>query len=418
MLDRRRFLGVTAATAAMGVSARRKATAAGLPRPKWTIRALTAGPKHHFFGYYGMPPWNWSGKRLVCLETDFHERMPTVEDRAGVMLIEAADGKLHRIAETRAWNFQQGAMLHWNPLDPENEIIFNDRVDREPAAMVLNVETGRARRLPRHLSAVCRKRGYALSLNYARLQRLRPTVGYPGLEDPSADVLHPDTDGVFLVDLVSGESKLVVSIGEVYRRLVDKSPELKTLPMWINHTLINRTDTRFLFFARAYVVEPKRALASAMFTANLDGSELREVVSFRVGLSHFDWKNDREILATFPYGGKDFKHVLFTDGKDDFRVIGEDFFTGDGHCTFSPDEQWIASDPMNFAIRGRDLLIYNVSAGQGFKLGSFSLAGYLGNPNRCDLHPRWSRDGRAICFDAIDPQSGLRQLHLAEIEFG
>jgi hypothetical protein len=30
--------------------------------PKYQVRTLTTGPKHHFFGYYGIPPWNQSGK--------------------------------------------------------------------------------------------------------------------------------------------------------------------------------------------------------------------------------------------------------------------------------------------------------------------------------------------------------------------
>ena len=39
--------------------------------PKFKVRRLTNGPKHHFFGYYGMSPWNRSETKLVCLESDF-----------------------------------------------------------------------------------------------------------------------------------------------------------------------------------------------------------------------------------------------------------------------------------------------------------------------------------------------------------
>jgi len=28
---------------------------------------------------------------------------------------------------TRAWNFQQGTMLYWNPENPESQFFFNDR---------------------------------------------------------------------------------------------------------------------------------------------------------------------------------------------------------------------------------------------------------------------------------------------------
>ena len=35
--------------------------------PKFTVRKLTSGPKHHFFGYYGITPWNKSQTHLLCL---------------------------------------------------------------------------------------------------------------------------------------------------------------------------------------------------------------------------------------------------------------------------------------------------------------------------------------------------------------
>lgn len=387
------------------------------PPARCRVRALTRGPKHHFFGYYGVPPWNRSGSRLVCLESDFQDHLPRPEERARICLIDAASGALSPVAETSAWNLQQGAMLHWNPLRPDDEILYNDRRDGQLVGVVLDVRTGRSRLLDRAVSAAARSGRWALSLTYGRLTRLRPVVGYVGLADPHAADPHPDADGVFLMDLETGRARLLIAIGEIYRRLAVRHPHLRDLPMWFNHTVFSPDAGRFFFLARCYEPQPRRRLQSAMFTANLDGGDLREAIPFGHGVSHFDWRNERELVATFrwPAAEGSIRHFLFTDGARDYREVGEGFLMGDGHCTFSPDGVWLASDPSG--IRSRSLRILDVAGGRRMALGEFPLGAYSSGDLRCDLHPRWSRDGRAICFDAIVPADGTRQLHVAELEF-
>lgn len=80
--------------------------------PMARIEAITCGSAHHFFGYYGIPPWSRSQKLMICLEATFQDRLPDGKETAGVRLIETATRKMSRIAETKAWNLQQVAMLH------------------------------------------------------------------------------------------------------------------------------------------------------------------------------------------------------------------------------------------------------------------------------------------------------------------
>ncbi|MCX8037218.1 MAG: hypothetical protein N3D11_09290 [Candidatus Sumerlaeia bacterium] len=394
------------------------AFAAPNENPAVTIRCLTSGPRHHFFGYYGITPWNQSQTHLVCLESEFQDHLPRPDEAAAIGLVDAKTGAFTKVGETRAWNFQQGAMLHWNPLAPDREIIFNDRKDGDVVGVVLDVNSGQRRWLARAVSAVSHNGRYALSLTYGRLTRLRPVVGYVGTKDPNPDVAHPDNDGVFLMDLQTGEAKLVVSIGEVYRRLVGAHPELRERHMWFNHTVFNKDDTRFFFLARCWEGKDKPQLQSAMFTCNLDGSDLREVIAFGKSVSHFEWKNSRQILATFDLAGTGGKqHVLFTDGRKDYQVIGEGFLSGDGHPTFSPDEQWIANDRNNSKAGTKSLMLFHLGRGTGMVLGSFPMKEYLSGDLRCDLHPRWNRTGDAICFDALDTRDWTRQLHVAQLRF-
>lgn len=385
----------------------------GSPSP--TIRALTRGPKHHFFGYYGICPWNRSGRHLLCLESAFQDHLPGPEEAASVGIVDTRTGAFRKVAETRAWNFQQGAMLHWNPQAPETEVLFNDRRGEDIISVVLDVETGRRRELPRALNGLSRDGRYALCLTYGRLTRLRPVVGYVGTRDPNPDSPHPDNDGVFVMEVASGASRLVVSIGEVYRRLVGRRPELKDRHMWFNHTVFNKDGSRFFFLARIWT--PERRLESAMFTAGRDGSKLREVIPFGRGVSHFEWRNEREILATFRLEGARMRHVLFTDGRADYRPVGEGFLTADGHPSFAPDENRIATDRNDSERLQKQLLLYNLATGEGCLLGSFPMKEkrFLSGDLRCDLHPRWDRTGAAISVDALDSGDGTRQVHLVEL---
>lgn len=385
--------------------------------PECKIRTLTGGPKHHFFGYYGICPWNKSGDYMVCLESDFQDHLPSTNEPAAIGLVDCATGKFTKVAETRAWNLQQGAMLHWNPLNPDTEIIYNDRRRDDIISVILDVKSAGKRTLPRAVSGVSHSGKYALSLTYGRLGRLRKTVGYTDAKDPNPNSPHPDNDGIFLMNLASGEYKLIVSIKQVYERLVKNHPELKERHMWFNHTVFNKNDTRFFFLART--MDTRGRLQTGMFTANPDGSELREVVPYGRRVSHFDWRNDKQILATFLLGGQKRKLVLFTDGEDDYQVIGEGFLQGDGHCSFSPDQNWIATDQNHSRTLQKSLLVYNLARKEGLVLGRFNMREkrFLGGPLRCDLHPRWNRTGDAVCFDALETVSGTRQLHVAHLSF-
>ena len=388
--------------------------AAALAERTAEIHVMTPPPKHHFFGYFGIPPWNKSGKWLVCLESAFQDHLPAPKEAAAIGLVDGRTGGFHKVSETRAWNFQQGAMLHWNPLRPETEILFNERRGTDIISVALDVESGKHRELPRAINGVSHNGRFAVCLTYGRLTRLRPVVGYVGAVDPNATVAHPDNDGVWVMDLATGKARLVVSIGEVYRRLVKQHPELAQRHMWFNHTVFNKTDTRFFFLARCWTEE--RELESAMFTVNVDGSDLREVIPFGKGVSHFEWRSGTEILATFRLlPGRQKQHVLFTDGKDDYRQVGAGFLVSDGHCSFAPDQEWIVTDEGIAANLEKRLLIYNLRTQEQAVLGTFPMLSreFMGGDLRCDLHPRWSRDGRAICFDAFETRGGTRQLHVA-----
>jgi len=386
--------------------------------PKYRVEPLTRGPINHFFGYYGICPWNKRQTHLLSLETNFQDRMPGLNDAAGIGLVDAKTGRFEKITETSAWNFQQGAFMHWNPLRPDSEILYNDRIENDIVSIFLDINTGKKRILPRPVNGISHNGKHALSLTYGRLGRMRKVVSYANVVDPYADEPHPEKDGVFLMDLQTGEYKLAVSIRQVFEMLKHAHPELQHQHIWFNHTVFNKNDTRFFLLARTRTSDGGN-LETGMFTAGIDGSELREVIPYGSGVSHFDWRNNDEIIATFKLDSSQTRHFHFVDGESKFRRLGNGCLDFNGHCTFSPDQEWIATDQKMKDTLEQSIILYNFETDSCKTLATLAMSEkmFIGGNLRCDFHPRWNRDGTAICFDAIDARDGTRQLHVAYLDF-
>jgi len=231
-------------------------------------RAVTSGPKYHYFGYYDKFPWDASGRCLLGLETRFMDRPPTGDDRAVIGRIALQEGnRWEPIAETKAWNWQQGAMLHWLPTAPDRKIIYNDR-----------------------------------------------------------------------------EGDRFVSV---------------------------------------------------------------------IRISHFDWRNANQILAWARRYDIGDRYFLFTDRTDQIEVVGEGTLTCDGHCSYSPDRRWILTDTYPDAERMRTLILYRPEDDRRVDIGRFFAPKELDGEIRCDLHPRWSRDGTQVCFDSV--HEGTRQMYIVDV---
>ena len=81
-----------------------------------------------------------------------------------------------------------------------------------------------------------------------RIFAFRAGYGYAGFVDEYADVNSPSEDGVFLVDMESGSSKLIVS----YEQLAKISGFSDTDKILINHITFNTASDRFIMLVRNF----------------------------------------------------------------------------------------------------------------------------------------------------------------------
>jgi len=380
--------------------------------PMPPVKSVTNGPGYYFFGYFGINPWSASEKYLLCLQVPFQDRLPAVGDSAQVCLVELASGKIIPLGKTAAWNFQQGAMLYWMPTSPDTLIIYNDRREHRFISVICNIYSGERRELPLPISALSHSGKYAASLDFTRNYNMRPGYGYAGGEVAGGiEAENPRNGGLYIINTEDGSYRLVVSYDQV-DKLLGGPVESTGNPMWFNHAIFNTDDSRIFFLAR--IMKKTQGWYTAGLTVNLDGSDLRCILPFEWGASHFDWKSPHEIfVTTFYKGGKELAYVIVTDGKEEYKVIAPGVLTRDGHGSFSPDRRWMVSDTYPDKKNKRSLLLINLETEEVFELGKFYSNPKLQGENRCDLHPRWNHDGTKICFDSM--HEGARKIYIMDV---
>src|SRR3954454_12271331 len=73
---------------------------------KVPARAVTKGPKHHWFGYYDKTPWYQTGRYLLANEIDFCDRQPNPGEEVTVGMVDLKDGdRFVELAKTPAWSW-------------------------------------------------------------------------------------------------------------------------------------------------------------------------------------------------------------------------------------------------------------------------------------------------------------------------
>ncbi len=301
-----------------------------------------------------------------------------------------------------------GVGFHERPPAPERLITFNHRQDERYVAVVLDIHTGQKRILPYPVSAMSRDGAQALGLNYARLKSLRPVVGYAGLPDPFADQNCPAEDGVYTTATETGEARVLVSYEEV-RDFLSDYEEVQTHKIWFNHTIVNRDDTRFAFVVR-YRNNGREIGHTILLSASMEGGELRVVTD--LGASHFDWLTAETILScvTMKEGEK---YYLINDTSGEYEAVRPDLLTRNGHCSFTRDGAWLLTDESPDEDSRQTLLLWNMTKELRVNLGRYHSPLPFRGEIRCDLHPRWSRDERQVCFDSI--HEGSRQVYVMDV---
>lgn len=405
---------------------------------------------HYFFAYYDKSPLDFDDKKLLAMRVGFMDKMPTKDD---ILEIGYFDWKISnnfiKLAETKAWNWQQGCMLQWLGPDFKKKIIFNDRIDNKFVSVIMDIKTGEKCILPLAIYSVSTDGKYALCIDNERHFWFRSGYSYQGIKNADKNKPLDKNDGIWLLNIEEEEYKQIINITDLLK--INPLSNMKGAKHYLEHLMFSPSGKRFCFLHRWQIADG--GIYARFYTADIDGGDIF-LLNDSGRMSHFCWKNEEEILAwcglptcvnklrryknVVKFFVKPFlplyhilissgsqlssmvtgdSYVLFKDKTINKKRIAADQLIEDGHPSFCPaNPDLFVSDTYQDEENFRKLFLFDINKNNILdKILLKSNLEFDATAMRCDLHPKWSYSGKYISVDTMN--EGFRQMYVIENEF-
>ena len=378
------------------------------------VRVSPDEPGEYFFGYYDKSPWDATGRYMLCMRAKDTWSEPDPLGEVEILLIDTQDGNSFQvIAKSHTWNVQQGCMAQWLGPDLSSHILYNDLREGNYCSVVLDVTTGKERVLPVPVYTVSADGKIALSLDFSRLHSLRLGYGYSELPEKTKGVALPDATCIWKIDIETGEVAELLKYTDFAKFQPRPEMLVEGSVHKVNHIMLSPNGKRFMVLYRWFVGSRKY---TRLITCNVDGTDMY-VLNDDDMVSHCFWKDDEHIIAfeNKKEGGPGY--YLMKDKTQEYEHLWSQL-NGDGHPSYCPtDNHLVVTDSYPNRARVADIKLLKDTDVEGkvMKVIAKVFAPFkYDNDTRCDLHPRWKRDGTAVCFDSVF--EGHRGLYVVNLK--
>jgi len=402
------------------------------------------------FGYYNYSPINKDGTKLLAHRINFEGRMPKADDMVDIGYFSLPDGQWIKLAESKAFNWQQGSMLQWLGPDYKSKIIYNDAIGGKYIARMIDLETGDRSTIPHAIYGIDPRGKFSISLNFERCHYTR-AYSYAPVVNEKWNERIPSNDGIVKIDLKSGKVKTIINLKDFlnFEGIKDDGETMH----WFEHVMLNPTGTRFIFYHR---YGSKDSFLTNLYTADINGKNIwKHPAKKGDQLAHLAWMDDNNYVITTSYGNKlknawqkksskDKKKPLFiwfyrkfmkpfmpvkiariamntgifyTLTKDKAGIISKllpDQLNQDGHPGFTQNGRFMLTDTYADQEGYRHLLLCDLENDIITELGKF-YSTYNNCGWRADLHPRFSPDENKVIIDSA--HNGQHQMMVLEIKW-
>lgn len=388
-----------------------------MPRKANFISGKSRIKEGYFFGFHDVCPFDSKETKVLANKLSFDLRMPKKGDSIKVGYFEFNNGVLgdfKELSTSTAWNYHKGCRLQW--ID-DNQIIFNTALNDKLVAKIIDVNNGEERIVNRPIDTVYNSDNecIAATFSYGRLQLCMPGYHYPYDDESYKNVKYPSETGLFLVDLNSNKTELLVNLDYLAKNFCDDNPDLYY--HYVTHTEFSK-DGRYISFLYRRMIDGgdiNRRITKIL----VYDRELKKVIELptQVSGSHYVWNNKNQIIASCIINNKSC-HVLYDmNNINNYKLISPSILNQDGHQTFINDSVFI-TDTYPDKWRQCQLYIADINENSVKKILSVNspkkfMSKTVYNYTDCDLHPRVSPSGKYVCCDTV--HTGFRSLFVMKI---
>lgn len=354
------------------------------------------GTEESFFGYYDKIPVNSKGDVLMHL-TDYNTKNVPSPSHPIKIAIVFNNGKQEVIGETCSYNWQQGARAMWLNNDL---VMYNAYENGRYKAVVYSVAEKKVIKSFERPVQEANGQVYYLSINYRRIMAVRPDYGYRNMAPLTKEELNDIYEaGIIKVDYASGEETELIPMEDIFR--VSPKAVFTSCVHVVNHLMLSPKATGLIFVHRFY--EGKRRHDRLMY---YDFKELRCVLDDDM-VSHYCWLDEERIFGYVRVNGTDgFYTINVKTGETKPCDALNSLHNGDGHPTYYDGKVIVDTYPDKSRIQ--HLMMLDLKTQEIKQIVEVYQSVKYMNETRCDMHPRFAKDGKCVYFDSV--YNGKREL--------
>lgn len=384
-----------------------------LPRQKEYYSTPVEYKEGFYWGFHDITPFSHDESLILANKLEIPLRMPKVGD---ILTIGAFDfdgsriGNFKTLDSTLTWNYHKGCRLQW--LD-QDHIIFNTLDKGKLASKIIQIKSGESKMIDSPIDSTAKNGKMASTFSYERLEQFMPGYGYLYKDDARLELKHPDSTGIFLIDLENNEKKLVLSLDALSKLEFNEEGDYSH---FVTHSSFS-LDNRYLSFLHRWVGKDIKKLNTRLVIHDLIGKK-NFILPTDGMVSHYVWNQDNEIIAYSCVNGLD-THVLFSVNEQGvkYTLIDPKKLNSDGHQSFINTNSFI-TDTYPDKYRMANIYRVDISEKKVERLARVYSPKKFQTRNiykhiACDLHPRVSPKGNFISFDSVS--SGNRSLCIMKL---